>query len=356
MSGTINMYDTATLLEVQQGPDNQPDGFWLRFFTTEVLSSTEEIIWDDLGDRDRRLAPFVAPMAQGRVMRDKGFTSKSFRPAYVKPKHVVSPHKAIHRRPGEAPTGSMTPGQRFDAAVADNMQTERDLIERRFDWMAAQAIAYGGVTVVGEDYPEQYVDFGRSALLTDVLTGSTRWGESGADPLADVKAMRHQAFTLGGYPVNDLIFGADAWDRFASDADVKDLLSNQKRGSTSDFNHPVLSDGQPYAYEGSLGNAAVGTGGMLRLWTYSNFYELTLGGTKVGYIDTNDVVGVGNPLGKQAFGAIMDADAGLASLRMFPKMWKNPDPSVVYTMTQSAPLMVPMNPNSTFRIRVHDGL
>ncbi len=356
MSGTLQMYDTATLLEVQQRPDNEPDGFWMRYFPDEVLSSTEEIIWDDLGDRDRRLAPFVAPMAQGRVMRDKGFISKSFRPAYVKPKHVVSPHKAIHRRAGEPLLGGMSPMQRFDAAVADNMQTERDLIERRLDWMAAQAIAYGAVTVVGEDYPEQYVDFGRDSSLTDVLTGSARWGESGADPLGDIKGMRHSAFSLGGYPVMDLIFGADAWALFAADADVKALLSTQTRGSTSDFNPPALSTGAPYSYEGALGNAAVGTGGMLRLWTYSNYYETTLGGTRVGYIDTYDVIGVGNPMGKQAFGAIMDADAGLASLRMFPKMWKNQDPSVVYTMTQSAPLMVPMNPNSTFRIRAHDGL
>ena len=91
---------------------------------------------------------------------------------------------------------------------------------------------------------------------------------------------------------------------------------------------------------------------MLRLWTYSNFYEVTLGGTRVGYIDTYDVIGVGNPMGKQAFGAIMDADAGLASLRMFPKMWKQEDPSATFIMAQSAPLMVPVNPNASLRARV----
>lgn len=356
MSGTIGVYDTATLIGVQSRPENQPDGFWLRFFPSEVMSQGEEILFDDLGDNDRRLAPFVAPMAQGRVMREKGFETKSFRPAYVKPKHVVSPHKALHRRPGEALTGEMTPMMRFNAAVAANMVSERMMIERRLDWMAAQAIAYGAVTVQGEDYPEQYVDFGRDASLTDVLTGTARWGESAADPLGDIRVLRQAAFTLGGYPVNDLIFGPDAWALFAADTDVKALLSTQSRGSTTDFRQPVMSAGEPYAFEGTIGNAAIGSGGEIRLWTYSNFYEQTLGGARVNYIDTHDVVGVGNPMGKQAFGAILDADAGLASLRMFPKMWKNPDPSVYYTMTQSAPLMVPMNPNSTFRIRAHDGL
>lgn len=353
MSGTLELYDTATLIGVQQRPDNQPDGFWLKFFPREVTSTSEEIMFDDLGDDDRRLAPFVSPMVQGRVMRDKGYTTKAFKPAYVKPKHAVRPDKALHRRAGEGIAGTLTPAQRFDAATAANMVSQRGMCERRFDWMGAQAIAYGAVTVVGEDYPEQYVDFGRSSLLTDILTGSARWGESAADPLGDIRSLRQQAFTLGGYPVNDLIFGPDAWARFAADTDVKDLLSNQKRGSTSDFNHPVMNDGRPYAYEGSIGNSALGSGGEIRLWTYANFYEETLGGTRVQYIHEDDVVGVGNPQGVQAFGAILDADAGLVAMRMFPKMWKNPDPSVVYTMTQSAPLMVPMNPNSTFRLRAY---
>lgn len=353
MSGTIGVYDTVTLLEVQRPEDNQPDGFWLTFFPDEVTSQRAEIMFDDLGTNDRRLAPFVSPMAQGRVMRDKGFETRSFVPAYVKPKHAVRPDKALHRRPGEALMGSMSNMERFNAAIADNMETERLMCERRFDWMAAQAIAYGGVTVSGEDYPEQYVDFARDASLTDVLTSTARWGESAADPLGDLRAMRQAAYTLGGFPVNKLIFGPDAWNLFAADADVKDLLSNQKRGSTSDFQLPVMQDGRPYSLEGWLGNSAAGSGGLIELWTYSNFYEETLGGSQVPYINSYDVVGVGNPRGKQAFGAIMDADAGLVPLRMFPKMWKNPDPSVYYTMTQSAPLMVPMNPNSTFRIRVY---
>lgn len=352
MSGTLGIYATATLIGIQQRPDNQPDGFWLTFFPREVTSNTEEIMWDDLGDRDRRLAPFVAPMAQGRVMRDKGFVSKSFRPAYLKPKHVVNPAKAIHRRPGEALAGELTPQQRWDATVAQNMMTERELCERRFDWMAAQAVAYASVTVEGEDYPSQFVDFGRDPSLTDVLTGTARWGESAADPLGDIRALRQAAFTLGGYPVNDVIFGPDAWDRFTANTAVAALLSTQTRGSTSDWRAPVMSSGEPFAFEGTIGNANVGSGGQIRLWTYSNFYEQTLGGTRVNYIDTHDVVGVGNVMGVQAFGAIMDADAGLAPMRLFPKMWKNDDPSVVYTMTQSAPLMVPMNPNSSFRIRV----
>lgn len=354
MSGTLPIYDTATLLGiVERIPDNQPDGFWLNFFPRTVTSDREEIMFDDLGDRDRRLAPFVAPMAQGRVMRDKGFETRAFKPAYVKPKHVVDPSKAVHRRPGEALGGELSPLQRWNLKVAENMEVERAMIRRRWDWMAAKAIIDGAVTVEGEDYPSQFVDFGRHSTLNYVLTSTARWGESAADPLNDIRVARANAFVRGGYPVRDLIFGAEAWEKFTADTDVKALLSTQSRGSTTDFQLPVMSDGSPFAYEGSIGNAAVGSGGMLRLWTYSNFYEETLGGVRVDYLDANTVVGIGNPMGVQAFGSIMDADAGLAPFAIFPKMWKNMDPSVVYTMSQSAPLMVPMNPDSTFKIKVY---
>lgn len=355
MSGTLPIYDTAQLIAVvaERTPQMAADGFWLNWFPREVLSPTEEIMFDDLGYEDRRLAPFVSPMVQGRVMRDKGFVTKAFKPAYLKPKHAVRPDKALHRRPGEGIGGTLSPGQRYDAAVAAAMMSQMKMIDRRLDWMAARAIAYGAVVVSGEDYPEQNVDFGRDASLTVLLTGTSRWGESAADPLDDIRSLRQAAFTLGGYPVNDLVFGPTAWSRFTADTAVAALLSTQSRGSTSDYRQPVMRDGTPFAFEGTIGNAAIGSGGEMSLWTYSNYYEETLDGNRVNYIDEDDVIGIGTPMGVQAFGAVLDAEAGLASMRMFPKMWRNPDPSVTYVMTQSAPLMVPMNPNSTFRLRCY---
>ena len=69
-------------------------------------------------------------------------------------------------------------------------------------------------------------------------------------------------------------------------------------------------------------------------------------------MDPNIVIGTGPGLqGTRLFGAIMDARLGLVTTDMAPKMWMDEDPSVVYTMTQSAPLMVPGQPNASFVIR-----
>jgi hypothetical protein len=349
MSGTIGIYNTAELMAVQSRPETQPDGFWLRWFPTERLFSTEEIMFDDLGEEDRRLAPFVSPLAQGRVMREKGYITKSFKPAYLKPKHVVDPTKTIARRPGEPILGSLTPDQRRAAAIADRLISQRNMIERRLDWMACKAISDGKVTVSGEDYPTVEVDFGRHADLTNTLTSTARWSEvSTADPLADIAYMRTRSFELSGYPIVDLVFGTTAWGNFLKNTKVQNTLKADLRGGESNFNRDNITAGLPFEFQGVLSGPA--GGGLLRMWTYANFYHDTLLGNRVPYINAVDVVGVGSPMGVQAFGAIMDMSM-LNPARMWPKMWQNQDPSVEYVMTQSAPLMVPVVPNSTFRIR-----
>jgi len=47
------------------------------------------------------------------------------------------------------------------------------------------------------------------------------------------------------------------------------------------------------------------------------------------------------------FGAIQDLDAGLVTLPMFAKSWKEPNPSAQYVLVQSAPLTALKRPDTT---------
>ena len=71
-------------------------------------------------------------------------------------------------------------------------------------------------------------------------------------------------------------------------------------------------------------------------------------------LDTCDVIGYGDAVqGCKAFGAIEDFQAGLAATDMFPKQWvEQGDAGHCYVMTQSAPLLVPVNSKNTWRMRV----
>lgn len=347
----LEIYNTVTLLGVvqQQVPETT---YWLdNFFPREVTFTTEEIAFEDL-PTDQRMAPFVSPWAQGRIMREKGRTSRTFRPAYVKPKHEVNPSKVIARRAGEAFGGDLTPEQRWNLAVAENMRAESVMIDRRWDWMAAQAVQFGGVTVEGEDYPAVYVDFNRDAGLTRTLAGTARWGQADDDPLADIRDLRSLAFKKGMSSINRLTMGIDAFDLFFEDTKVQALLKDNtvSVNRTSDSTMSAFSGGdQPVEYRGVLQGA--NGQGRIEVYTYAQQYE-DYDGTMVDMIHPLDVIGTGNIDGVRAFGAIQDKRASLRALPKFPKMWDQEDPSRTYTMTQSSPLMVPTNQNRSFRIRV----
>lgn len=366
----LDLWTTADLIElVQDDRTAPPDGFWsglggfnggdptlsLGVFTREYLSDSPKIYFDKLPIRDRRLAPFVAPNVQGRIMSDLGRELGSFAPAYVKPKHVVTPDRAIIRRPGE-PIGiganSLTQEERFDQIVAANVNDERAMIERRWDWMACQAISFGGVTVSGEDYPSVFVDFKRDASLTFVLAGTSRWDQAGtADPLADLATARTQAFKVSLSPVSRYVFGISAWGWFIQNAKVQALLSTQNRGGSSTFANFNIGQESYAEYKGFLQGP---DGGRVDMWVYSNQY-VDEDGDVQEYLDPRDVLGVGNNMqGIRCFGAIQDKRAGFASVPIFPKNWDVEDPSATYTMSQSAPLFVPGNPDNSFRIRVTD--
>jgi hypothetical protein len=352
----FDLYSTATLLGVVRVTPIE-SSYWLdQFFNRQINFTTEEIMFDRI-KTSRRLAPFVSPVVQGRVMRSQGYETRAFRPAYSKPKHIVDPNRQFDRLPGEALGGDTTPAQRWNAAVVENIREEREALQRLFNWMAAMAVIHGKVTIAGEDYPTAVVDFGRDPRLTRVLAGTARWGEADAQPLADVQELRTIAFQESGSPITRLTMGLEAFDRFFKSQDVKDLLKgdsvNVNRTSDSTLSAMGSTD-TPFEYRGVLQGA--NGQGRIEVYTYNEQYEDQDGQT-VNYMSPLDVVGTGGGIqGVRCFGAIRDKRAGLQSLPIFPKMWDQEDPSVTYTMSQSAPLMVPANTNNSFRIVASDGL
>ena len=348
----IQMWETADLLAVANPEQRtRPSDFWRSLFPGRHYSEKQKIIFDDIPAPDYRMAPFVLPNVQGRVMRLRGSGVKDFAPAYVKPKHVIDPTMSIPRMPGETILGSLSLEERFNRIVAQTAVLQSDYIDNRMEWLCCQAATMGEVTIAGEDYPSVTVNFQRNALLTNVLTGAATWDNATtADPAANFNLMRQRAFELGKSPIRRHVFGLDAWNAWSRLESSKKLLDNMNRGSNTSFNGTGYREGSFFEYQGTI--SGPNGGGQLEMWTYSNQYEDSDGQMK-DFLDPRDVVGIGaNMQGYQCFGAILDRKQGLTATDKFPKMWDEEDPSVTYTMTQSAPLAVPMNPNATYRMRV----
>jgi len=244
-------------------------------------------------------------------------------------------------------TTPMTPQQRYNAIVADIMRQHRRAIERRWEWLAAQAVIYGSVTLEDENYPKTVVDFLRQSANSITLGSGSRWGDSGVSIIDSVASFREivRKAPMGG-PTNRLTVGTDAWDVMKQDDEIRELLKVDFRNSNNGLQMNLgLREGLDVEFVGKLS-------GTLEVWVYSDYYQ-TEDGTITPFMDTRDVVLTGtNVSGVRCYGAIQDVDAQFQALEVFPKMYKENDPSATFVMNQSAPLMVPVNPNNTLRARV----
>lgn len=346
------IYQTTDLIAVLVDDEamTPPSNYWLTLcFGSTIQFDTEEIDFGRLSDT-RKLAPLVVPTAQGVPIYSNAERRGKFKPAYIKPKDAVNASRVIKRVAGFGELNSgqaMSPRQRYDAIVGDILSQHRRAIERRWEWMASEAIQHGRVTLEDERYPATVVDFERDPGHTVVLSGSARWGEAGVSIARDIESWKFTArrAKFGG-ALNRLTVGAEAWDVMRDDEEFRELLKTdyapaQRNGLDLNLGVREMLDVE---WVGRIN-------GTTDVYVYSDYYEAD--GNVVPFMDPRDVVMTGpNVQGIRAFGAIQDIGANFQALEMFPKMWPQDDPSATFIMTQSAPLMVPMNPNCTFRARV----
>lgn len=346
------IYDSRTLLGVFWADDymEPPSNYWLStFFPDQIDFTTEEVDFGKIYSDVRKLAPLVVPTAQGKPIYTAAERRMLVRPAYVKPKDPVSASRMIRRAAGIGDltrAQPLTPQQRYDAIVADVVKQHRRAIERRWEWMAAEAILYGSITLEDEAYPRTVVDFERQADLSITLTNGNRWGDNGVSIMSSIESFRKLVRTapFGGV-TNRLTVGGDVWDEMRESTEIRELLNANYRLNNNVSLNMGLRDDLQVEYVGKLS-------GTLEVYVYSDYYQDTTGAA-VPFMSPKDILLSGpNVRGVRAFGAIQDKSAQLQALPVFGKMWDEQDPSVTYIMHQSAPLMVPVNPNNTLRARV----
>lgn len=305
------------------------------FFGQEQRETTEEIHFDIDSGR-RRLAPFVAPIVAGQVVAQNGYTTKTFKPAYIKDKRVFDGSRAFKRAIGERIGGELSPEQRLQAALAFELNDQLGMLTRRMEVMAVEALRTGKITVAGEMYPTVEVNFGRDATLTKALTLGARWGESGVEPLDDVQAWSLLVTEKSGAAANTIVMDVKAWQLFSASTKVQKLL-DRFRGADK-LNATITGEGGRY-----MGNI-----GDFDIWVYAGWYENPADGALTPYLPDHTVIITGPDLeGVRAFGAIRDEEAGFQALPYFSKSWVEKDPAVRYLLMQSAPLLVPYRVNAS---------
>lgn len=331
------LFDIATLAGIIRALPQPRLGFSGKYFTRVSESSAAEIHFDVEGT-DLRMAPFVSPLVAGKIMPGQGFTTKTFRPAYIKDKTVFTPGRALTRRLGEQIGGELTPEERLQLDIATDLDAKLARLERRIEWMAVQALYHGKVTVAGDQYPTTVVDFGRASGNTKVLTSGNKWGDAGVSPLNLLHTWSDEAET----PITDWYMTADAYAIFRDHADTKERM-DRVRGTSTLEQDAVLS--RDLVLMGMVDG--------FRIWVVPKLNVTHEDGTTTRLVPDGTVIGVADAYfeGVRHFGAIQDVDH-LRPGAYFAKSWTDPDPSARYMLLQSAPLLVPYRPNCSMRITV----
>lgn len=349
----LDIYTPMELYQVMFDPrQTVRTNQWLEmFYPNSFFSDQEEIMFDKI-EASREIAPFMLPNVPGKpIFRPQGERIQTFKPAYTKPKDPVRPSQALKLQPGELAKRQalQTPEARFNARVIEITRFHRDAIQRLWEYMGARALIDGSITInYGVGDPAVTIDFGRDASHTITKGSGSRWGDSGVSAWDDIQAWCDLAAgaEFGGMPT-DILMGADAYTAFMADTDVKAKLDTNYRGSESvQLNTGLIEKDplDPFTYVGRLGS--------VRIWLVSGVGNtFKSGGATVDILKKNEVLLASRVVdGVKAFGAILDVNA-LQPADMWAKMWDQEDPSARFIMTQSAPLMIPVNPNATVLAR-----
>jgi hypothetical protein len=348
----MNILDTNVLVQVVPNLKRAQKFLLDRFFPNLVMSDSEFVSIDvDIGKR--RMSPFVSPLVEGRLVESRRFQTNTFKPPYIKDKRAPDLRKPIRRMIGEKIGGNLTGAEREMANVAFEMADQIDMLDRRLEWMAAQALMNGTVTLSGEGFPTVVIDFGRDASLTVALAGTAKWtpanvAAGNATPAANIEAWQHQILKKSGAVATDIVMTTSAFEGFLADPLVKPV-----------FQYPKLSSAGNQINQGAQiqrGAVFKGTWGQYSIWVYHDWY-VDDNNVEQPMVPDGTIVMTGPDLmGTRAYGQILDPSFNYAGLPYAPKTWVENDPPQRYLMLQSSPIVIPSRVNACFSATVCDAV
>jgi len=336
----MDIFSTHVLNRVVEHLD-RPASFLLDTFFPSIQTEDSEEIHFDIDKSKPRLVPFVSPLVEGKVVATEGFETRSFKPAYVKDKRRFDPNAPLKRQIGETIGGNLKPMDRREAALNRALTNQVENLTRREEVMAAEALRTGKITVSGEDYPTQIIDFQRDPALTLALTGATRWGETGVKVLDDIEDWAGMVQIKSGAAARTVVMDPLAWRVFKADTKVERLLELRRGTSNTLIIDPIL--------RGQANDKAryVGSVGDFDFWVYNDTYVDDDGMARNMLPEYTVLLASQGMLeGTRCYGVIQDEKAGYRASRYFTKSWLEEDPAVRWLLMQSAPLVVPYRPNA----------
>lgn len=357
------LWQRSTLLGVMR--DVKAENWYFgQFFpdSNTFLSDTEWIDFEKLPIHSRKLAPYVLPKGRGLSVYDDTQRTYRFKPANVVVEESIDDDKGLTPLAGiDAsmlhPNLNMTDPMVRRTLLKAAMTAEAMLsIRRRWEHQRARSIIDGFLDITYLSGETFHIDFQRAAGHTEVLTAGNRWGDSGVSILSKIQTvldiMNNAEF--GGVPTR-ITMGGGVWTILRQDAEIKASMDAFRIYAGVTIERGLVSGGNDGGKVYKVGEISVGgnSGQAIELWVNNETYTDT-GGAQVRYVGANEVVFTSTPaaiMGVSCFGRIKDIDAKFQAIPIFPKNFVTGERVKTEQMSfESAPLMVPINPNATYKL------
>ncbi|CAB3923869.1 MULTISPECIES: major capsid protein [Achromobacter] len=344
------VYTTIDLIQVVPNLKTAQSFLLDRFFPNLVTSDSEEVAIDvDIGMR--RMAPFVSPLVEGKLVEQRRFQTNTFKPAYIKDKRAPDLLKPVRRMIGERIGGDLKGIEREMANLEAEMTDQIDILTRRLEWMAASALRLGQVTIEGEGFETVIVDFGRAPDLTVGLTLGRKWTASNiaagtASPSRDIDAWATRVLKRSGATVSELVFTPSSWAGFILDPALKGAIVWPAQAPFGNAINPGSEIKHGAVYKGKWGQ--------FDLWLYNDWFVDENNVERPMLYDGDLIMSGPNLQGTRAFGQIMDPAFNYQSLPFAPKTWVQEDPAQRLLMMQSSPIIIPSRVNACLSANVCD--
>jgi hypothetical protein len=334
-----NIFDTNVLVGLVPNL-KVAQTFLLDKFFPGIVESSSEYVSIDIDVGKRRLAPFCSPLVEGRMVESRLYNTNIFKPPYIKDKRAPDLRKPIRRQMGERIGGELTAAEREMVNIQFEMTDQIDMIKRRLEWMAAQELLGGTVTIVGDGYPTTTIDFGRDAALTVALSGGATWDNASPSTIPSdcIEQWQNIILKKSGAVATDIVFTTTAWNCFKKDPEVKATWLYPGNGGDSRIQ---------VGAEIVRGAILKGTWGGYRLWLYNDWFVNETTNVETPMLTDGTLLMCGPDLmGTQAFASILDPVFAYGPMAYAPKTWVKEDPAQRFVMMQSAPLVIPSRVNA----------
>ena len=272
----------------------------------------------------KTLAPFVAPMQEGKVIKSLGYTTKTVKFPRIRVKKQLAARDILALRGvGESiyVGESATIESSKNTKIAREQLHLKNLITRRIEWMASQALK-GKISYTSDDLAFE-IDFGMQESHKPTLA-------QGADIVAGIRGYKNLILQATNLTADTALIGTAALDRLLADEKVQKLLDNRSIAAGN-------IDAQGKNYVGRICGVDI--------YECAEQY-LDEAGESHSMIDDNAFVLFSSAAKfTQEFGLIEDLDAQVG-MEFFSKMYNEPDPSAAWLLAESAPLPVVYQPDA----------